>query len=766
MATTPVVTGWDAQGKPINGGATPDAPASAIAGWDAQGNPIQHTAAAPASAPAPRPSGGLPGTGAATPSSANPNQEDLSFTGVGTGVLKAAGQTANTVSRLIHGAGEAIHKGAGEAIVPQAGIDSAEQMETTHGASEGVGAGIENIAEFMMGDEALKGLSLGAKLSKVAPVLKALEKSSPRMVQVISDAIRHGSVATGQGLAHGEDVGTAAGQGAMTALASGAFGGVSQAARQYLDHNMTTLEDVGGVKTPIPAEVRNAKPTPQQATGKQSIANAARGTLAGQLEEVNASRATPANAPALPARTGPYQFQLRGVPPVETTTGESVVPAAKLPRENVSGAPSARNAQQLGTSASTVPGRVAGDEAYMTSPEPVPGAPGNRGATGADVSTETPRQTESASTAGGGTMTTEDPNLVRNHIATLNEIVDHPDFETMTDAQRQTIMEARADAQRQLREYHAEQPSPRGEHPNFPQIDVPATVSQIGSYTEAANHLENIASEGYNSISDALALNDISGGKFNMIRNANKEAWNAYTGANNPAALRTAESAIDDTNRQMVDMLKNDIGGAVTPKELDGFNHAWGMAQKMKYVARAVDGAFSGNASEAARSWEYRGFDGNKLMGNLDRLQQKFGGRSQLERVVGKENLNTLYQVAELNRTGAARMRFGAAIKPIAEWLNKAGGSFGHLAPMALGGMVGEASGIPHGWMLGMAAGEGAALATKKVMNAILTNPKVAENILFVIDSGARPQYYGPAIGAMIQQGETYFNPPQSKEKQ
>ena len=190
-----------------------------------------------------------------------------------------------------------------------------------------------------------------------------------------------------------------------------------------------------------------------------------------------------------------------------------------------------------------------------------------------------------------------------------------------------------------------------------------------------------------------------------------------------------------------------DIHGAVSPKELSGFNDAYRNAQRMRAVATAVDGSFTGNASSSARSWEYRGFDGNRLMSNLSRLQQRMG-RGPLERVVGKDNLDTLFRVAELNRTQTARARFGVAVKPIVQSLLSL-----HVGPIAAGGFLGHLTGI--GYEAGAVAGWGTAAATKKVMDAVLTNPKIAQNLIFAIDSGANPAHYGPMLASMIQQQET-----------
>ena len=134
-------------------------------------------------------------------------------------------------------------------------------------------------------------------------------------------------------------------------------------------------------------------------------------------------------------------------------------------------------------------------------------------------------------------------------------------------------------------------------------------------------------------------------------------------------------------------------------------------------------------------------------MSNLSRLQQRMG-RGPLERVVGKDNLDTLFRVAELNRTGAARAKFGVAIKPVVNGLMSL-----HVGPIAAGVFLGHMAGMPY--EVGGPAGWATAAATKRVMDAVLTNPKVAQNLIFAIDSGANPEHYGPMLATMIQQQET-----------
>jgi hypothetical protein len=134
-------------------------------------------------------------------------------------------------------------------------------------------------------------------------------------------------------------------------------------------------------------------------------------------------------------------------------------------------------------------------------------------------------------------------------------------------------------------------------------------------------------------------------------------------------------------------------------------------------------------------------------MNNLSRLQQRMG-RVPLERVVGKDNLDTLFRVAELNRTGTARAKFGVAIKPVVNGLMSL-----HVGPIAAGAYLGHMAGMPY--EVGGAAGWATAAATRRVMDAVLTNPKVAQNLIFAIDSGANPDHYGPMLATMIQQQGT-----------
>ena len=481
---------------------------------------------------------------------------------------------------------------------------------------EAIGGGLEDTGEFISGERFLKLLPelAGAQKLEVATRLAKLAEKHP----LIANALRNAAVAGAQtDVKTGGDLGAAATAAAVTGAGSAALEGIGSKVSGGMAKRATTVENVGGVETPVPAEARNAKPTPQQAAGQETIRGSAQDTLRGHLEELNESRAV---APG------------RSMPPDAGETTE-----------------------------------------YF--------------------------------------RTGQGPNA--------------------------TWAERRVPAK-----------------PNFEPVDVPRTIRQVGSHSDAADTLEDLAVEGYNRVGDA------SGGKFSAIRQANKNAWRQLTQATTPEQRATAEAAVDHSNEEMSELLRNAQG--VSPKELSGIDEAYKNAQRLRYVGNAIDQAFTGNTgSQARRAFEYVGFDGSRLMNSLRRLETKFG-RAPLDRLLGRGNLDTLFQVAELNRGPAARGRFGAnGIKPVADWLREHPGLISHhLAPMALGAAAGRFVGMS-GYE-GALAGELAANTGRRVVSAVLTNPRIAQHLIFAIQSGAKPENFAPLIGTMIQKYEAA----QARERQ
>src|SRR5581483_2785137 len=124
----------------------------------------------------------------------------------------------------------------------------AAALSTTAGK---IGYGLEGLAEFIAGDEALKGLSYGERLLKTAQIAKFLEKS-PRLAKAVEigmNVLRTGTVGGTQGLAHGESPGEAAATGAVAGGTGAAFELAAEGAKALAP----TIKKIAGEAIPVRA---------------------------------------------------------------------------------------------------------------------------------------------------------------------------------------------------------------------------------------------------------------------------------------------------------------------------------------------------------------------------------------------------------------------------------------------------------------------------------------------------------------------------------
>lgn len=159
------ITAWDANGNPIQ----PPAPARAGApptAWDAAGNPVTPGA----------PIGRTPATGVTGV-----------LSGIGAGVFETAQGAKNLVNKALPNSMQ----------IPDVPAD----LRTQDTTSEKIGGGIETIGEFLLGDEALKGLDLAGRFGLSAKVAE-LAQQSPRLARALEigmNAVRSGTVGAAQG---------------------------------------------------------------------------------------------------------------------------------------------------------------------------------------------------------------------------------------------------------------------------------------------------------------------------------------------------------------------------------------------------------------------------------------------------------------------------------------------------------------------------------------------------------------------------------------
>lgn len=268
--------------------------------------------------------------------------------------------------------------------------------------------------------------------------------------------------------------------------------------------------------------------------------------------------------------------------------------------------------------------------------------------------------------------------------------------------------------------------------------DVPGAISKAQSFGDAADEVEKSAKGAYG------RLNEATGGKFSQTRDefnaARKDVWNAI----GPTERDAAQARLDNATAKMQGLFA-DADGKVTQQDWTDANSAWNNAKTLHQVHQAVESTFDTDAGFSQRSGTYRGFNGNQLRQNLNRLTQKIG-EPELNRVIGRDNMDNLRKVAELTRTNADRAKFGAAVQKVGGWLAR------DSAAAAGGALLGHVTGI--GGLGGAVTGEAAYMAARKVMQMVATNPRVGQQLTFAVEAGARPEYYAPLIGKMIRDAE------------
>jgi hypothetical protein len=173
------------------------------------------------------------------------------------------------------------------------GTEHARQEATSTTAGK-IGYGGEGLTEFLLGDEALKGLSIGDRLLHASQVAKVLEKfprvmeaiqvgadaakAHPVATKIIAEAARQGTVQGAQTLAKtGGDVGEAAKEGAEMAGTSGVLGAAGAGVGKVLKGAGKAAETVGTLgkvaeAAPSKEEVAESAKTAVD-TAKQSMHN-------------------------------------------------------------------------------------------------------------------------------------------------------------------------------------------------------------------------------------------------------------------------------------------------------------------------------------------------------------------------------------------------------------------------------------------------------------------------------------------------------------
>jgi hypothetical protein len=472
----------------------------------------------------------------------------------------------------------------------------------------------------------------------------------------------------------------------------------------------------------------------QQEGAQKVIQNVAQQAAGGSLERVNQTRAafTPTEDPerllAAPEGSEPFTFSIQsGTEPIEGRTEMTVQPAKKFDpaASNVpEGAePGAQNAEEMGSTAKTIPDRMQKRTQAFTS-ETSEGA--------ADEA------------RGGGQMQTQDPHEAESWLRQLEEIQQSPMHDRFTPAQQAQIEAQRQGLEEQLGLYHS---SPYAQR--FAPIDTAAAIGQVRTFGDAATQIEAAAKPVYQE------LDRVSNGDFAKWNGAAKQAQNIIRSATSVEAVDRAEQRLSEAN-QAIDELITRHGSQISPGDFHTAKSAWRDASRLNELHSVFERMMNGITAEESEQGFSRVMTGRTklLAGYLAKGQNQ----AEIERLIGKEGIRNLKQLTQLLSKANSARATNEVLKNVALEIGRharVGGLGG-----AIGGMLAHSMNVP--WFEGMMAGATLTEGMRMVMRDASTNPRIGNMIDWAARNGLSPQHYGPLIARAITvplqeqgQGET-----------
>jgi hypothetical protein len=685
------------------------------------------------------------------------------------GVKKDISETGLTAMKAIHGI-----PGVGDFLDKHTKFDTSMQ-ETQANANAPLdtlaaktGYGLVNVVEFLTGDEALKGLSLGSKLAKIAPALKIMEKF-PKLAEAVQAGIRQGVVGAGQAAGHGADAKQAAEAGAITGLTGGggelAFPALGEGMRSLLEKLRPSETEIAGETIPVlasqkkgAANVAREAATPgntpevaeaQQQGGQQAITNIAQRSTKEALEKSNALRKTapitdPARLLQPPDDYSPFKFYIEGPPATEGIPsqegGQNYAGGYDKPNPNhtpieESGKPAQQ--QQLGSTADTIP-----DEAFT-----------GHATTRANNWQYTPPEAggEASGGTGGGRLVTTDPAQAQSTLSRLNDLAGSDGngpsavFKSLPKEQQTAIVAQRDSLQQQLGMYHAGQSL----YPHFEPTDVNAALGHVTNFGEAADQIRAPQKAVYQT------LDKESGGRFTALRNqiqaANKIMFE-------PTSMDAYEGAIQSKKEaeEEVQTIFN-RSTSVNRKELTAANAGWRTASILDTIHSTVDGAFRGAPKDIADKFNMnRVLRGNSMTQRLNTMLRSTP-RADLEHAIGPDGLENLYRVGDLLSKPDTSMQTQSAAKEIAKHMVRS------TRGAIIGGLVGHVLGSTY---QGALAGSVAEDSVRFVLRQAAINPRIGMLLDRAVRHNVNPKIFAPLIAATINENQDHHTEPKTEGQQ
>jgi hypothetical protein len=629
-----------------------------------------------------------------------------------------------------------------------------------------------------IGEQALEYIGTDGLLKLVGPAAGAVDatehlKQAQQTAQVLKNNPKlAGLVATGlkaskdalmmgaQTYGHTEDPTQAAAAAATGGVVRGAAEGLGAAGRYLQKISPKTVNIAGHDVTALASQVNprgfiqegGAEAAPAIAEGQQQVApkviqTTAQGAAQKVLDHINSTRpffaSTGEASRLLPAPEGatPFTFTLEGPGAGEEQAGQIAHDAAKFDptgaRVPAGATPGAKNVQELGSTASTVPARMQSrTQAYTkeiasVGPGPAPGAEGpvNIG----------PTQTQpKGRIVGGGIIQSTDPAEAQQWLRQIEDIQSSPLHDSMSDAQQAQLEKQRQALSEQLGIYHS---SPYAQR--FEAVDPQAATAQVRNFGDAADAIQTTAKPVY------ATLDEASGGDFNKQNNAAKQALKIMRSATSVDAFEAAQSRYEDATKAIDDLITRH-SDKISRADYTAAKTAWRASSRLDELHTLMQRMGNGITADETEA----GLQAAIRKPNVQSIQnylEKGTNQAQVEELIGKEGIRNLKQVVSLFTTVKGSRAGSEVSKNVAaELMRQMGGGAG------IGGFIGGMSAKERGksWYAGM--GEGMAYGAlagagmRTVIYDAMMNPRIGNAISYAARNGLSPQHYAPLIARML----------------
>jgi hypothetical protein len=280
----------------------------------------------------------------------------------------------------------------------------------------------------------------------------------------------------------------------------------------------------------------------------------------------------------------------------------------------------------------------------------------------------------------------------------------------------------------------------------LPNVNVDQLLSTTHDFTGVAQKMTQANSAAYD------ALDKMTGGDFRKVNEEVKAARAVADESGSPEDWDKYKNA----QTKMSNLLDGVDKGTANAGNinLQAIKNSWTQSYALADIGKALDKSLNGLPGDTAVSQAQRGINGNTLDKQLRNVARSYGGADNLRDVLGPGRLENLQAIADATRTNAGRTMLNQGIRSIAEYLPAS----------YLGYKIGEHLAGPTGGAAGAASADAMMYATRRVLNAVRTDPRIGQNLLFAINSGARPASYGPLIAGMMVKANTEQQQPQESK--